>query len=96
MYFVAEKQYERKTVALNKIKISGMKIFSVVEILENKKKYAIRAGHVVHRILTNGTNTKLLRSVYRLLSNLYKSLRSFVLVIWMQCQCPVCDCDLLL
>ena len=64
MYFVAEKQYERKTVALNKIKISGMKIFSVVEILENKKQYAIKAGHVIHRILTNGTNTKLLRSIY--------------------------------
>ena len=41
-----------------------------------------------------GTNTKLVMPLYRLLYNrrssyLYKSLRSFVLVLWMQSHCPV-------
>ena len=39
----------------------------------------------------HGTNTKLLMPLYRILlySTVYKSLRSFVLVLWMQRQCPV-------
>ena len=46
--------------------------------------------YVSHRTLTviHGTNTKLLSLYIDYYSNLYKGIRSFVLVPWVQRQCP--------